>query len=114
MILAKGDAGKSLAEELDYKLIASKIRRHAGGTKPGMITFSRSEQVMKYLYELATSDDTRKQLSDQAEDQRFFRVLDDALNENPLPPWPVLAQYLAPPAACSPATPPASTTPASP
>lgn len=96
VIATKGDASDSLAEQLDFKLIASKIRRQTGGTKPGMITFSRPEESIKVLYEMATGGETRKQLSQRAENNGFFKALNSALEDNPLPPFPVLAQYLAP------------------
>jgi hypothetical protein len=57
---------------------------------------------MKLLYELATSDNTKKNLARQAENnpsplgKDFFKRLDDTLKEHPLPPFKVLAKYLAP------------------
>lgn len=88
--------GKSLANELDYKLIASKISRQVGGAKPGMITFSRPEEGMRMLYDLATSENTKRQLERQGENNPFFKSLDGALKENPLPPFARIAKYLAP------------------
>lgn len=88
--------GKTLANEIDYKLIASKIARQAGGQKPGFVQFSRPEEGMRMLYDLATSDNTRQNLARQAENNEFFKRLDDTLKANPLPPFQVLAKYLAP------------------
>lgn len=88
--------GKTLANEVDYKLIASKIARQAGGQKPGFVQFSRPEEGMRMLYDLATSDDTRQNLARQAENNDFFKRLDATLKEHPLPPFQVLAKYLAP------------------
>jgi len=90
------DGSRSLADELDFKLIASKIRRRSGGNKPAMIVFERPEEGMRFLYELATSERTRQQLREQSENNRFFKTLDTALKDNPLPPFEVLLQYLAP------------------
>ncbi len=95
-IITHSDVSKSLANELDFKLIASKINRHSAGTKPGMITFSRPEESMRMFYDLANADNTRRTLASQAENNRFFKSLNDALKDNPLPPFTVLAQYLAP------------------
>ncbi len=86
----------SLSEQLDYKLITSKIRSHLGNKKPGMISFERPEEGMKMLYELATGDETREQLATQAENIEVFRVLNTALKDNPLPPFKVISQYLSP------------------
>jgi len=89
-------SSKSLAEALDFKLIASKIRRRSGGTKPAMISFSRPEENMRFMYEMALSDRTRQGLSKRAEKNAFFKSLDSALQANPLPPFPVIQRYLAP------------------
>ena len=53
---------KTLADELDFKLIASKIRRPSGGMAPAMISFNRPEEGMRWLYEIATSQSTRDQI----------------------------------------------------
>jgi hypothetical protein len=86
----------SLADELDFKLIASKIVRQCGGTKPAMISFNRPEEGMRFLYDLATADRTRELLRRRAERNAFFGSVQAALEKNPLPPFAVLQQYLAP------------------
>ena len=86
----------SLADELDFKLIAAKIARQCGGTKPAMISFNRPEEGMRFLYDLATADQTRDQLRRRAENNPFFSSVQTALEDNPLPPFAVLQQYLAP------------------
>lgn len=88
--------GKTLSGELDYKLIASKISRQAGGQKPGLVIFTRPEEGLRMLYELANSESTRKNLSRQAENNEFFKRLEDSLKEHPLPPFAVITKYLAP------------------
>ncbi len=95
-IVTRGRVSGSLATELDYKLIASRIRRQAGGDSPGMLAFDRPEESLRLLYELATGDTTRQQLQSRADDNPFFGALDGALQENPLPPFAVIARYLAP------------------
>jgi hypothetical protein len=95
-ILTKSDPGKSLSAELDFKLIASKIARQAGGARPGLVSFSRPEESMRMWYDLASSEDTRGVLSRQAENNPFFKALNTALTDHPLPPFGVLAKYLAP------------------
>ena len=89
-------SSESLADALDFKLIASKIRRQSAGTKPAMISFSRPEEPMRLLYELAVGEASREQLRNMAEDNPFFRSLDTALEANPLPPFAVIQRYLAP------------------
>lgn len=95
-IRAQGDAKQRLSEELDFKLIASKIKRESGDKVPGMLTFNRPEQGIRLLYDLAASEDNRARLASQAERNGFFRALNGALTDNPLPPFSVLSRYLAP------------------
>jgi hypothetical protein len=92
----KKNPANSLAEELDYKLIASKIQHLSGSAQPSMIAFQRPEESMRSFYDLATSPNTRRRLEEAAQNQPFFRALNDALKENPLPPFSQLAKYLAP------------------
>ena len=92
----KKNPANSLSEELDYKLIASKIQHLAGSARPSMIAFQRPEESMRSFYDLATSPTTRRQLEEAAKNQPFFRALNDALKQNPLPPFSQLAKYMAP------------------
>lgn len=86
----------SLAGDIEYQLIASRIRRQIAGTRPGMFQFTKPEEGMRLMYDLATADRTREQLSSQAEKNKFFKRLDETMKDNPLPPFSVLARYLAP------------------
>lgn len=95
-IVTMGDSSQSLAEGLEYKLIASRIGRQRGGEKPGMISFSRPEESMRMLYDLINSDQARTGLGRAAENNDIFKDLNRALEENPLPPFAVLQKYLAP------------------
>ncbi len=95
-IAAKRDPSKSFADELDYKLIASRIQQNLGSKKPGMIAFQRPEETMRSFYELATSPTTRRRLDELAAGNAGLRVLNDALKANPLPPFSEIAKYLAP------------------
>ncbi len=95
-IVTLADGSKSLANELDYKLVASKIKRQSGGEKPAMISFNRPEEGMRMIYELATSEEAQEQLRAGAENNPFLKSLDTALKKNPLPPFAVIRRYLAP------------------
>lgn len=95
-IVTQSDAEKSLANELDFKLIAGKIARQVGGESPALVTFNRPEEGIRMLYDLAMSDNTRGALASRAADNPFFKSVDQALKDNPLPPFAVIARYLAP------------------
>jgi hypothetical protein len=85
-----------LADSLEFKLVASKIRARSGQVKPALVRFVRPEEDMRWLYDLAASDQTRLLLSGRAERSTFSRGLSAALENHPLPPFSVLESYLAP------------------
>jgi hypothetical protein len=91
----KGDSA-SLPDALEYRLVASKIGSFPGGKRPGMIIFDRPEEGLRLMYELATSDPLRQGLSQRGENNRFLGSVSQAMNDNPLPPFSVIAKYLAP------------------
>jgi len=96
VISTKKDGSQALASQLEFKLIAAKVRRQPGGEKPGLLSFTQPEEGMRLLYDLATADTTRQRLSSGAEGNAALRSLDKALRDNPLPPFAVIAKYLAP------------------
>lgn len=85
-----------LANSLDFKLIANKVGRQRGGDAPASLQFSRPEEGLRFWYDLALSENTRQRLSEGADKNRFFGSLNQALKDNPLPPFSVLAEYCAP------------------
>jgi hypothetical protein len=89
-------SGKNLADELDFKLIQGKLTRLAGPQQLGAIVFARPEEAMKNLYNMASGKAAQDQLAKQAEENEFFRRLQEALQEHPLPPFSVIAKYFAP------------------
>jgi len=95
-IATKSDPSQSLASQLEFKLIASKIRRRPGGVEPGLLSFDQPEEGMRLLYDLATSKNVRERLATGAEGNKALAALDKALKDNPLPPFAVMAKYLAP------------------
>lgn len=95
-IVAQSDPDKSLSSALDFKLIASKISRQAGGGAPGMVMFNRPEEGMRMLYDLAQGAEVRRMLAAQGQNNAFFRSVDQVVRDNPLPPFAVIARYLAP------------------
>jgi hypothetical protein len=51
---------------------------------------------MRFMYDLVTSDEARDRLSEAAADNDFLSGVDRAIRDNPLPPFAVLQQFLAP------------------
>ncbi|MFH1924229.1 MAG: hypothetical protein ABIP48_30615 [Planctomycetota bacterium] len=89
-------SGDRLADALDFKLVASRIRDRSGGAEPAMVRFARPEEDMRSFYELVGADQTRGLLSRQAERNTFSRALHSAVGGDSLPPFSVLENYLAP------------------
>jgi hypothetical protein len=96
IVLAKDDpSAESLADSLEYKLVASRFERVAPGMKPGLITYTQPEQGMRWVYDFVTSEDTMGLLDDPDAPEPVVR-LRDALEKHPLPPFEVIKKYLAP------------------
>ena len=90
------DGSKSLADDLEFKLIDGKIQRQTGGTKPVMLGFNRPEESIRYYYDLVNSERTRESMKQAAERNQFVKSIDSSLEKNPLPPFEVIQKYLAP------------------
>lgn len=95
-VTSKTNPDESLNGSLDFKLIASKIRRQPGGDAPGAIQFTSPEEGLRYWYDLINADDTRRRLGQSAENNAFFGSLQQALKNHPLPPFDVISQYMSP------------------
>jgi hypothetical protein len=95
-ITTTSDATRGLAGDLEYKLIAGKIKRQVGGDAPGMVQFTRPEEALRFMYELARAENTQKGLESAAENNGFLKNVNKAMKDNPLPPFSVLAKYFAP------------------
>jgi hypothetical protein len=61
-----------------------------------MIAFSQPKEQFKLLFDLVDSDDTRNFLSDNAEEEAFFGILNRVLNDNDLPDLEELTGHLTP------------------
>jgi len=95
-VASQTNPDNSLASSLDFKLITSKIKQQRGGDAPGAVMFQRPEEGLRFWYDLASAENTRTRLAEQADKNRFFGSLNQALSQNPLPPFAVLAEYMAP------------------
>jgi hypothetical protein len=94
--LAAISNGRTLSEELDYKIIQSKLTRLTGGRPSGMLIFSRPAETLENLYTFATSKSSLEALAKQGDENEFFRRLHESLQAHPLPPFAALAKYFAP------------------
>ena len=95
-VLTAGGVQKKLADSVEFKLISSKISRQPGGEKPGLVSFQRPEEGMKWIYEMATSDNAKQFVQERSEENPLFRELNKNMADREIPPFSVLQQYLAP------------------
>ncbi|MBL9094646.1 MAG: hypothetical protein JNL96_25725 [Planctomycetaceae bacterium] len=92
---AGGGAGR-LGSSLEYKLILAKAKRYAGEQGTGYFGFTRPDEEIRYLHGLAVNERTQEQLARGAEKNAFFRDVQQALADRPLPSVEVLQRYYAP------------------
>jgi hypothetical protein len=95
-ITTRTDSTKSLSEQLDFKLVSSKLLRQSGANQPSLLVFQRPEKGMRSLYDMAASEQIRQRLAKAAENNRVFGMLHQTLEDNPLPPFSVIKKHLAP------------------
>ena len=92
----KAKPNTGITSALDYKLIASRVKRQLGRNKPSMIGFDRPEEGLRMMYTLATSDGAQQFLDRGAENNDFLKSLNSAVKDNPLPAFEEIAKYLSP------------------
>lgn len=96
--LADCSAGGSppLKESLEYQLISDRIAAQLQDKECSAISFARPEESLQMFYELARDPKNRERLKGVSENNPFFKALLSALESHELPPFSVIAKYLAP------------------
>lgn len=95
-VLGSREEKDSLGAALDYKLMSSKILRHSGDGRVGMISFNRPDEGLRYVWDIAVQEQTKARLEKAAENNKFFSSLDSALKQHPLPPFSAVEKYFSP------------------
>lgn len=95
-VMASRDTSRSLADAIDFKLIASQAESMVGEGQMCMFSFDRPEEGLRLLYEIATNENNREALQRGAANNRGLRVMHQALQAYPLPPFESLRKYMAP------------------
>lgn len=80
----------------DYDVLASELGSQLDGEKPFMLSFVRSSEVLRQVYDLAKSDQTRSFLDNAGQNNPVVRTLSDLLKRNQLPPFDDFIKYFAP------------------
>lgn len=93
-IRANDGALPRLAALPEYDILASELGDQLGGEKPFLLTFGRASEVLRQVYELAKSDQTRSMLSSR--NDGISRSFGELLRRNELPPFDEFKKYFAP------------------
>ncbi|MBT4692665.1 MAG: hypothetical protein HOB73_04910 [Planctomycetaceae bacterium] len=88
--------GEKLADQSDFQLIVAQIKAQTGEVQPSAISFSRPEHSLKMFYDVLIGDSVQDTITNQASDNQFFRVLNSAFQDHPLPEFSELSKHLAP------------------
>lgn len=86
----------TLGEALEYQLISDRIALQLQDKECSAISFARPEESLQLFYELAKDPKNRDRLRQVADQNGFFKALLSALEKHDLPPFSVIAKYLAP------------------
>ncbi|MEX0642527.1 MAG: hypothetical protein WD468_07490 [Pirellulales bacterium] len=96
MIAARDGTINRLADSEDYARVTATLDRETAGTKPVLFQVSRPEESMRQIYELLTSEESRKFIEERAEEQPVMAKLSEALKDHQLPAFETLIQYFGP------------------
>nr|MCS5632045.1 hypothetical protein [Pirellulaceae bacterium] len=92
---SSGD-GEKLVDQSDFQLIAAQIKAQTGEIEPSAISFSRPEHSLKMFYDVLLGDSVQDTITNQAEDNQLFRVINSAFQDHPLPEFSEISKHLAP------------------
>ncbi len=91
------DSGQGLLiDSLEYKIIKQRIAAQTKGMQLSGFTMSRPEESMRTFYDMAADPKNRKRLAEMAENNPFFKALNNALSKNELPPFDVIRKHMTP------------------
>lgn len=85
-----------LVDSLEFQLIIDRITAQLQDRECSAISFARPEESLQLFYELARDRQNVDRLRQVAGNNGFFKALLAALENHELPPFSVIAKYLAP------------------
>lgn len=85
-----------LADALDFQLISDRITAQLQGKECSALTYARPEESLQLFYELARDPKNIDMLRKNSDNNGFFKALLAGLDKRELPPFSVIAKYLAP------------------
>ena len=85
-----------LSESIEFKLVRDRIKAQLKNSDMSILAYQRPEESMRLLYDLATDPQNMDNLEQIAQNNPFFTALITAVRSKKLPPFEVIAKYLAP------------------
>lgn len=91
----QGDS-ESLAENKDYQRISSKMTRLLKTDMPAGIFYADPRVTFRWMFELATSENSKSLMAEQAVENKYIGGIKNAMDQNPLPEFGELEHYFQP------------------
>jgi hypothetical protein len=85
-----------LSESIEFKLVQDRIKAQLKNSDMSILAYQRPEESMRLMYDLATDPQNMDNLEQFAQNNPFFTALITAVRSKKLPPFEVIAKYLAP------------------
>lgn len=85
-----------LSESIEFKLVRDRIKAQTKNAEMSIMAYQRPEEGMRLMYDLATDPANIDNLESMSENNPFFQAIVTALKGKKLPPFEVIAKYLAP------------------
>jgi hypothetical protein len=95
-VAARDGTAERLVDSNDYVRTSAVIGRETAGVTPVIFSLARQEETFRQWYDLLTSEKTRALIEEHKEDNPGLQALADVMDQNKLPPFEVLAPYMAP------------------
>ncbi len=92
--LSSGD--DLLSDAIEYKIIRDRIKAQLKDKETSIMQYQRPEESLRLFYDLASDPTNIDRLKSVSESNPFFGALVSALEGKSLPPFEVIAKYLAP------------------
>ena len=85
-----------LTDALEYQMVRERISAQLAKRPSSIMSYSRPQEAMRALYDLATDPENQGRLRQAAEENPQLQVLVEAVAADKLPRFEVISKYLAP------------------
>ncbi len=93
---ANGGAVSRLVNVPEYELVSSELGGKLDGEKPFLVSFLRSSDFIRQLYDLANSPDSKRFIRTQGNNNPVASKISAMMDRNDLPPFEEFKKYFAP------------------